>query len=168
MELKESTTLNTEDDNIYFLETSSKLCSKLDGVFREHVLPVSKSTVEIITVLRQSRRSHLSIDAYVHLKEIEEDNRKMVEKNAERQKKELEEFAKNVEKDVQEKITEQSLLMGNDSSEEVEEVHWTDEEEQQSAQRESPVKRRGQMIFSANGDLQVQPPTKKRVEKKKK
>ncbi|EDR29383.1 hypothetical protein EDI_012750 [Entamoeba dispar SAW760] len=164
--LIEQTQLNTEDIFGYCEEET-----RMNGIAQTNQIPPMPTIKDVLLIVRNIKKNRIAIGDIIALKEIEENARGALEKQREKNKRELEDFSKPIEQALKDKITEESLLLGEQSSEEVEDVHWTDEEEEknETETQKDNRKRTGQMVFASSGKIVAAPPPlkKKRVTKPK-
>ncbi|EKE41026.1 hypothetical protein ENUP19_0087G0013 [Entamoeba nuttalli] len=158
--------LNTEDIFGYCEEET-----RMDGIAQTNQIPPMSTIKDVLLIVRNIKKNRIAIGDILALKEIEENARGALEKQREKNKRELEEFSKPIEQALKDKITEESLLLGEQSSEEVEDIHWTDDEEEknETETQKDNRKRTGQMVFASSGKIVAAPPPlkKKRVTKPK-
>ncbi|ELP86403.1 hypothetical protein EIN_030740 [Entamoeba invadens IP1] len=144
-----------------------------DALKNTKLIPPQTSVLSILFYVQKQIQNRLPIGDIVKLIDFEEDARKTFENKVQQQKDELARFAQKIEhdqKDLQEKITEQSLLTGLDSSEDIEEVHY-EEDENETHTTKSQIQKKGQMVFGPDGKMtfkQQQKKAAKKVAKKKK
>ncbi|KAL7721572.1 Nucleoplasmin-like domain-containing protein [Entamoeba marina] len=189
LEMIETIKLGVEEDSIYCYSSST---FKSTDTQIKTMIPPQKTLSDIISIIKQTQEKKLSITTLVQLREIQDFGRKGFNTRHEQQKKEMDEFAKGVDELLEQKITERSLLVGGESSESVEIVHYGDDAnnegdneednknnnkkkvdedkddiDKQIRKEKTERKRTGQMVFGYDGKIAEPPKKIKKVVKKK-
>ena len=148
-----------DEENIYgYCEKSQQL----NGIKSTHIIPSECKIMDILSLIQIAKESHLSMDIVYQLYKLGEEVTHMKEKQENWKDHEMNKFSQKLEESIRDQkvITDKELLFGEESEDEIEKVHWSDEDELQKEEEQEKKKRKrtGQMVFGSNGKLITAPP----------